>query len=65
MITHRGYTAEQVSNHHVWVSDSSGNAICHMSYTKKLSDEELRLAIDNFLDMLDTLDTSKDSDDVL
>ena len=59
MITHRGYTAEQERNHHVWISDSDGAAICHMAYTKKLSDEELRGAIDDFLNMMEQLDDTE------
>lgn len=59
MVTHRGYTAEQEKNHHVWIYDSSGVAVCHMSYTKKLSDEKLRQAIDEFLKLKEKLDTAK------
>lgn len=54
-LEHRGYViAQSPRNHHVMIG-KDGRSVYHASYTRPLSDEELRKRVDDYINVTETL----------
>ena len=56
-LRHRGYSIKQTStNKHYMIFDKNGNMVLHCACRKMLSTDELRNAIDNYIDKFESND---------
>lgn len=57
MLRHRGYKIKQTDyNCHYMIFDKYGNMVMHAQCNRMLDDDELRNAIDMYLDLFETND---------
>ena len=54
MIEYKGYRVGQAPNHHVWITKNENGVIhmvCHAQCHKPLSDDELKVIVDNYIEL--------------
>lgn len=54
-LNYKGYTISQASNNHIMITKDD-DMVFHANATKKLTEDELKEKIDNFLKLLEVLD---------
>lgn len=54
-VNYKGYTISQASNNHIMITKDN-KMVFHANATKKLTEDELKEQIDNFIKLLEMLD---------
>lgn len=54
-VNYKGYTISQASNNHIMITKDN-EMVFHANATKKLTEDELKEKINNFLKLLEALD---------